>query len=70
MTSMLAAMTPAQRFAMASEMTDFVIDQSLAAIAATMPGASSTEVHLRWCELHYGRELTERLRAYLAGRCQ
>lgn len=68
MTRMLAAMTPEQRFAMAAEMTDFVIDQSLAAIAATMPDASPADVHLRWCELHYGRELTDRLRAYLARR--
>lgn len=68
MDEMLAAMTPAQRFAMAAEMTDFVCDQSLAAIAAVMPGASRTEVQLRWCEVHYGQELTDRLRAHLTKR--
>jgi hypothetical protein len=51
---------------MAAEMTDFVCEQSLAAIAATMPDASPQDVRLRWCELHYGKPLTDRLRAYLA----
>lgn len=68
MTRMLAAMTPAQRFAMAAELSDFVIDQSLVAIAATMPGASRDEVQMRWSEIHYGRELTDRVRAFLAER--
>jgi len=68
MTRLMAAMTPAERFAMAAEMTDFAIDQSLAALAAVMPGATQQEIHLRWCELHYGRELTDRLRAYLRER--
>ncbi|MEO6596487.1 MAG: hypothetical protein ABIP94_17180 [Planctomycetota bacterium] len=35
-----AAMTPADRFAAMASMTEFVCDQSMAAIAATMPGAS------------------------------
>ena len=70
MTRMLAAMTPAQRFAMMAEMTDFVCEQAMAAIAATMPGASATEVGLRWCEVHYGVELAGRLRTHLAGRAQ
>lgn len=61
-------MTPAQRFAMAAEMTDFVCDQSLAAIARVMPGATQLEVQLRWCELHYGKPLTDRLREDLARR--
>ena len=68
MTQRLAAMTPAERFAMAAEMTDFVCDQSLSAIAATMPTATPEEVKLRWCELHYGKPLTDRLRAFLAAR--
>lgn len=67
-TRMFRDMTPAQRFAMAAEMTDFVCEQSLAAIAATMPGATHDEVHLRWCEVHYGKELTDRLRAFLVAR--
>ncbi len=70
MTRMLAAMAPAQRFAMAAEMTDFVCEQSLAAIAAVMPGATPEDVQLRWCEVHYGKDLTDRLRAYLRTRPQ
>ena len=68
MTQRFRAMTPTERFAMAAEMTDFVCEQSLAAIAATMPAASPQEIRLRWCELHYGKPLTDRLRAYLASR--
>ena len=61
-----AAMTPAERFAAAASMTEFVCEQSLAAIAATMPDASARDVQLRWSELHYGRELTARVRRLLA----
>lgn len=34
-----AAMAPGERFTAMAAMTDFVFDQSMAAIAATMPGA-------------------------------
>lgn len=61
-----AAMSPAERSAAMCEMTDLVITQSRAAIAATMPGASELEVNLRWSELHYGPELTARVRRWLA----
>lgn len=64
--AMFAAMSPAERFAAAVSMTEFVCEQSLAAIAATMPGAPPREVQLRWSELHYGRELTARVRRFLA----
>lgn len=63
-----AAMSPADHFAAMAEMTEFVIVQSRAAIAATMPGASEMEVNLRWSELHYGSELTDRVRRWLAER--
>ena len=69
MTRLLAAMSPAERFAMAVEMTDFVCEQSLAAVAATMPAATPLEVQLRWSEIHYGKALTDRVRRYLAARC-
>ena len=64
----IRAMSYAERFAMMSDMTDFVCDQSMAAIAATMPGASRDEVGLRFCEVHYGKELADRVRAFLAAR--
>lgn len=63
-----AAMAPGERFAAMAGMTDFVFDQSMAAIAATMPGASPMEVALRWSEIHYGMELTERVRRCVAAR--
>lgn len=68
MIDMWKNLSMAERFAMASEMTDFVCDQSMAAIAATMPGASRDEVGLRFCEVHYGNELANRVRAFLAAR--
>ena len=64
----IRAMSYAERFAMMSDMTDFVCDQSMAAIAATMPGASRDEVGRRFCEVRYGKELADRVRAFLAAR--
>lgn len=64
----IRATSYAERFAMMSDMTDFVCDQSMAAIAATMPGASRDEVGLRFCEVHYGKEVADRVRAFLAAR--
>ena len=32
------------------------------------PGASREEVGLRFCEVHYGKDLADRLRAFLAAR--
>ena len=66
--AIVAAMTPAERLAAMASMTEFVIEQSKAAIAATMPGAPALEVDLRWSEIHYGRELTDRVRRWLSNR--
>ena len=66
--AIFAAMTPSERFAAMASMTDFVCDQSMAAIAATMPNATRMEVALRWSEIHYGNELTARVRRFLADR--
>lgn len=60
-----AAMSPGERFAAMAAMTDFVCDQSMAAIAATMPNAPPMEVALRWSEIHYGLDLTTLLRRHL-----
>lgn len=62
------SMTMGERFALTAELTDFVIAQSRAAIATTMPFASEQEVNLRWCEVHYGVEFTDRVRRFLATR--
>ena len=66
--AIFAAMTPSERFAAMSSMTEFVCNQSMAAIAATMPDAPRREVVLRWSEIHYGTDLTARVRRYLADR--
>lgn len=65
MNEIFVAMTPSDRFAAMSSMTEFVCVQSMNAIAATMPDAESREVALRWSELHYGAALTARVRAHL-----
>ena len=62
------AMTPADRFAAMSSMTDFVIDQSRRALVETMPLASDEERLRRWSEVHYGEELTARVFDWLARR--
>ncbi len=41
---------------------------SLAAVRKANPGLTESEVGLRFVELHYGKDLAERLRAYLHGR--
>ena len=66
--AIFAAMTPSDRFAAMAAMTNFVCNQSMAAIAATMPNATRMEVALRWSEIHYGHELTARVRRFLAAR--
>ncbi|HEX6810883.1 MAG TPA: hypothetical protein VF384_04595 [Planctomycetota bacterium] len=66
--AIFAAMTPSERFAAMSSMTEFVCSQSMAAIAATMPNAPPIEVMLRWSEIHYGHALTARVRRFLADR--
>jgi hypothetical protein len=68
--AILAAMSPGERLAAPSSMTEFACEQSLAAIAATMPGASRQAVQLRGSEIHYGTELTERVRRFLADRSE
>lgn len=66
--AIFASMTVEERFTAMASMTEFVIEQSKAAIAATMPGATPLEIDLRWSEIHYGRELTDRVRRWLAAR--
>lgn len=66
--AIFAAMTVSERFAAMSSMTEFVIRNSMAAIRATMPGATEQEVTMRWSEIHYGKELTDRVRRFLAQR--
>ncbi len=60
-TALLREMTPAQRFAMVEDLTDATIRWSRDALRAQMPGASESQVILRWIELVYGKDLARRV---------
>jgi hypothetical protein len=60
---LLRAFPPARRFAIASELTRAAVGWSRRAVRGTMPGASESEVLLRWIELTYGQALADRVRA-------
>lgn len=58
----------ARRAALARSLSESVITLARAAIARRSPGQSELEVNLRFVDLHYGRELGERVRRYLERR--
>jgi hypothetical protein len=55
----------ADRFARMCSLTATAISLSRRAIARANPHLSPQEVDLKFVELHYGKELATRLRAYL-----
>lgn len=57
-----------RRAALARSLSRTVIDLSRRELAARMPGATATEVQLRWVEQQYGADLAARLAAFLAAR--
>ena len=57
-----------QRFALACSLTATAISLSRRAIARANPELDDREVGLKFVELHYGRPLAAKLRAYLRGR--
>ncbi len=65
---LLRAAGPARRAAIAAAMTNAVIRTSRRAIQRMHPDWSELEVNLFWVEVHYGRGLADRVRAYLANR--
>lgn len=58
----------ARRAHMALALSAQIIGLARRAIREARPGLSETEVNLRFVELHYGRELAEDVRRYLAAR--
>jgi hypothetical protein len=58
----------ARRAALARSLSRTVIDLSRRELALRMPGATAEEVKLRWVEHHYGADLANRVRAFLAAR--
>jgi hypothetical protein len=65
---LLRKSTPAQRAARALRLSAAVKEMSLRAIAKANPDYSEQEVKLKWAEIHYGKDLADRVRAYLAAR--
>jgi hypothetical protein len=58
---------PERRAALAGRLSDSVIYLSRRALSERSPaGIDALELKLRWAELHYGADLAERIRAYLA----
>jgi hypothetical protein len=59
---------PARRVQMSFSLSAHVITLARNAIRRSMPGASELEINLRFVELHYGNELAQDVRRYLAAR--
>lgn len=57
---------PRRRAAIALAMTTAAIKLSRQAIARAHPEWSELDVKLMWAEIHYGKELADRVRAYIA----
>lgn len=65
---LLRAAGPARRARIACEMTTWSVAASRRAILQAHPGFSERDVDLLWVEIHYGKDLADKLRAYLAKR--
>jgi hypothetical protein len=59
---------PARRAALALRLSQSAIRSSRRAIARRHPELDERGVLLRWAELHYGHDLADRVRRYLAAR--
>lgn len=57
----LRAMSFQERWAMMEQLTAMTTFLSREAIRRTMPGASESQVILKWIEVTYGKELAERV---------
>lgn len=66
---LLRQLGPQQRLEKAIEFTDTVLRRAKTGIARVRPELSERERSLLFVEVHYGRELANRLRDYLARRC-
>ena len=65
---LLRKASPARRLSVVRSLSRTTIELSRRAIRRRMPAASETELALAFVELHYGRELAQRLELYLAAR--
>lgn len=60
-------MCPSERLVRARSLSQSVIELSRRAIARAHPEWDETEVGLFFVELHYGKPLADKVRAYLGG---
>ena len=60
--------TVAQRADRAFSMSATVKELSMRAIARANPNDSEQEIKLKWAELHYGKDLADRVREYIRAR--
>lgn len=65
---LLRKASPSKRFALMRRLSEQTISLAKRAIRRANPDASEQELNLIFVEIHYGRELAQRLRAYLEGR--
>ncbi|MEO6064111.1 MAG: hypothetical protein ABIQ99_19450 [Thermoflexales bacterium] len=65
---LIRRLTPEQRSGIAAKMTADAIRLSRAAIARAHPEMNELEVKLFWAEIHYGKVLADKVRAYLRAR--
>ncbi len=65
---LLRAAGPARRAGLALRMSNALIHASRQTLARLHPELDEHGVRLLWAEHHYGKELTDRVRAYLAAR--
>jgi hypothetical protein len=59
-----------KRAALAAAMTTSAVAISRRALKRVHPDWSEQEIGLKWAELHYGKDLADRVRAYMARRPQ
>ncbi|MFL5732227.1 MAG: hypothetical protein ACJ78Q_03420 [Chloroflexia bacterium] len=67
---LLRRMTVAQRAELMRSLTRTTIQLARRAIRQAHPEASEEEVDLIFIEVHYGRDLADRVRAYLSRRAE
>ncbi len=65
---LLRKLSVAERFLKVRALTARTVGLSKRAIARANPGLCVEEVKLKFIELHYGRDLAERVREYLRNR--
>lgn len=65
---LLRRMTSAQKFEIASALTDTGVEQARRAIQRRFPEATSREIDLKFIAMHYGSDLADGFRDYLKER--